>query len=296
MPTHPSITALLRAEGSTDAEASIRKRARLLVADALNRGWTGPPFDVVALASRCQLTVSHSFDLLADQDACVIPGQIILNARKPKARQRYSVGHEIVHTLFPDYQQAVALAKLLWRDSDHSEFERLCQVGAAEIIFPAAGFTAALHDCGVSLNTVLTLAKKYDASPEATLRRALELSHVPVLGLAFRPCLSDSNPVQFLQMHPGDPHRPRTQLGASLVCLSSVCPPVVCPIGSSPPNGSAPDQAWKRAALNKGTVTIRRAVGNWPLLDPRNTWISEAVTLPLGSGHPQQVFALVFPG
>lgn len=292
---HPSIAALLRAEGSDDAEAAIRRRAQKLVAAAIEKGWAGPPFDVYELARRCGLTVSESSQLLETQDAFVTPGHIVLNSRKSKARRRYSVGHEIVHTLFPDYAQVVALAKLLWRDTNHSDFERLCQIGAAEIMFPSSAFASALETTGLSLRSVLSLSTTFDASVEATMRRAVYLATIAVTGVVLHPCTKERDRVEFLIVDPRDTHHPRTQLGIAFACSSNNCPAVSFPRGSLAPNGSAPDRAWKRASSAKNTIVIREAIGDWPCTESHLKWRSEATTLPLRSSHPNQVLSLLYP-
>src|SRR5581483_2484266 len=104
---HPSVVALLQSSAEKDPAEAIRVRARELVSYARSLGWEGPPFSMLELASLRQLKVDEEAELKGDQDACVVPGRVLLNRRKPSVRQRYSLAHEIVHTLFPDYEQEV---------------------------------------------------------------------------------------------------------------------------------------------------------------------------------------------
>jgi hypothetical protein len=151
-------------------------------------GWDGPPFNPNDLASYRGFRVKQAFDGFADtQDACVIPGLIALNAKKPPRRRRYSVAHEVVHTLFPDYEDQLRQSGKLWRqEDDDSELEKLCQIGAAELLMPEFEFAPRLESAGLSLPTVIRLHDAFDASIEATARHAVDLWHGRAVAAFFR--------------------------------------------------------------------------------------------------------------
>ena len=139
--THPSVLALLAVHGGDDPDAAIRQRARALVAEVMDLGWEGPPFSMRELASVRGYRVSESDTLSGDQDAFITAGQIVVNASVAPVRQRYSIAHEIGHTLFPDFGEEIARQARIWlRPKDESELEQLCQSAAAEFLMPVSIF------------------------------------------------------------------------------------------------------------------------------------------------------------
>lgn len=293
--THPSVRALLDVEGCEDPVAAIRRRARALVAEALEIGWEGPPFDMGELASLRGLKIAPSRHLRADQDACVTPGHILLNAAKPPVRQRYSAAHEIGHTLFPDYEATVRTAGRLWRrHGDDSEFERLCQVAGSELLLPLDAFQAAVAARGPGLLGVLDVADAFGASAEATARRRVETASEPMAVVFLRP--RDPDTGAWIEPHPSDGHAPLTPLGVTLVCAHAACGAGALPRACCPPKGSAADRAWKRVGLVRGRVVVEQTYGEcWAHAGVVGRWDGEALTLPQRSRTPREVLCLLRP-
>src|SRR5207247_85692 len=131
-------------ENPTDV---IRRRCRELVTDAKERGWSGPPYDPEILASLNDIRVEAvAHDIRAD--ARIFPGEnghlIIQYASGVlPERRRFSICHEITHTRFPDCYEEVRCrcrqGKIDWK---HWELERLCNIGAAELLIPYDDFEA----------------------------------------------------------------------------------------------------------------------------------------------------------
>jgi hypothetical protein len=74
------------------------------VLTALERGWQGPPFDPFKLADILGVDTIPNADVF---DARVVPVSsdrflIEYNPDKPRSRVRFSLAHELAHTLFPD--------------------------------------------------------------------------------------------------------------------------------------------------------------------------------------------------
>ena len=281
----PSVLSLLAAEPDTaNAEDAIRRRARSLVREALELGWQGPPFDVTELASLRGLKVEQSYGLKRNQHAGVVPGRILVNAGDPRVRQRLSVAHEVIHTVFPDYEQRTARLGQLWRqDGDRSELEQLCQVGASELLFPFESFCEHLRRLGVSLPSFLWLADTFDGSLEATARRAVDVCESRNIVLFLSP--PDSVGV-------GD-YRPLAPLAVKLACASPCCGDVDIPAGAAIPRRSAPEKAWKRVCLDKGTTTVYKTAEDWSQVVGLGPWRCEALTLPRGSTTPHEVLCLL---
>ncbi|GEM_PF-1366505 len=293
LPRHRSVVALLEAEGNEDPVTVIRRRARTLVAEAREIQWMGPPFDLSELASLRGLKVAVTTDLADDQDACVMPGQILLNFRKHRVRQRFSLAHEIAHTLFPDYEDEVARAGRLWRrTNEDSEFERLCQIAAAEFLFPLDTFLSRIEGFGVCISGVLEIAVEFDASIEATARRAVETAIQPVVGVIFRP--RDPATGEWVEMRQGDAYLPFASLGASFIWQSDACHWSPIAKGTIPPKGSAADRAWKRVPVSGRSLRIevtRR--DSWAVGGKVGLWDSEAMTLPKKAIAPHEVLCLM---
>jgi hypothetical protein len=292
---HPSVRALLNDHGGTDAVAAIRSRARALVAKATALGWEGPPFDVGELASLCGLTVSYDAELHADQDACVMPGLILLNPAKPRVRQRYSLAHEVGHTLFPDYSAELKRAGRLWRrDGDESEFEQLCQVAGAELLMPLGPFRHAVELEGHDLASVLRLADVFDASLEAIARRLVETETTQAIGLLIKPI--DRTTGEWIVVDPGTNHTPYASLAVFSSWTSDACNGLRIDRGTAPPKNGAVDRAWKRVILSKGRVLIEhRAPEDWGHAGVTGAWDAEALTVPKAAGVPREVLALMRP-
>ncbi|MGC3966077.1 MAG: ImmA/IrrE family metallo-endopeptidase [Pirellulales bacterium] len=177
--THPSVRGL---GGDRDPVEAIVERAREVVLDALEKGWTGPPFDPFALAKHLNIPVVPRDDI---NDARTIPLagnrlQVEYNPHKPQVRVRFSVAHELAHTLFPDCRDQTR--HRLGRDhmkADDWQLEMLCNLAAAEMLMPVGSFEE-LRDEELSIDRVLSLRERYQVSAEAVLYRIVRLSQNPV--------------------------------------------------------------------------------------------------------------------
>ena len=265
------------------------------MAEVLAMGWEGPPFDMNELASFRGLKVATSYELADDQDACVMPSRVLLNARKHRVRQRYSVAHEVGHTLFPDYEDAVRRAGRLWRrDSDDSEFEHLCQVAGAELLLPLGALVDAVARHGLCLAGVLAVAGLFEASIEASARRLVETAEEPLVALFLRP--QDPATRSWVDVRGAEGHSPFMALGVSLCCASDACGPLRIPVGARPPKGGAADRAWKRVSLARGAIVPEYSTDErWTHVGVEGTWAGQALTLPKGIAVPHEVLCLLRP-
>ena len=134
--SHPSVLGLC---GSQDPVEVIAHRARELVYSAIQKGWSGPPYDPFELADLLGMHVAPCAEVV---DARTLPGprhscRIEYNPSQPTGRARYSVAHEIAHTLFPDWAEHVR-HRGGHQDArpDEWQLEMLCNVAAAELLMP----------------------------------------------------------------------------------------------------------------------------------------------------------------
>ena len=139
------------------------------------------PLDLRALASFLGIKQADTAPTFSP-DAEIAPDgtggiEMRVNPDRPETRQRFSIGHEITHTFFSDHSSRTwPRADARYRDlSNPSDYlEMLCDVGAAELVFPRRWF--ARHAADVrSAADLIALASTYRASRHATLRRYAEL-------------------------------------------------------------------------------------------------------------------------
>lgn len=181
--TNPSVRLL---SGNNDPVQSITERARQLVFDALERGWQGPPFDPFALAELLGIKTTPTAEVL---DARTVPTggnrfRIEFNPDRPHRRIRYSVFHEIAHTIFPDCAETIRNRGVHNASRpDDWQLEMLCNIAAAELLLPtgALGISGELRP---SIDTVLELRQRYEASAEAALLRIGRLTAEPALAFS----------------------------------------------------------------------------------------------------------------
>jgi O-acetyl-ADP-ribose deacetylase (regulator of RNase III) len=167
------------AKGADPVEA-VTKAARDLAVQAMDQGWKGPPFDPLSLAEFQKIDVVPRDDVF---DARTVPVgsslRIEFNPNKPKARVRYSVAHEIAHTIFPDCAKTVRNRTVLHETtSDDWQLEALCNIAAAELLMPA-GSLGSLTRGDLGVDHLLELRELYEVSSEAIFIRAAQMSEYP---------------------------------------------------------------------------------------------------------------------
>jgi len=174
--TNPSVR---RLAGNNDPIEVIQKRVREIILNAIQEGWTGPPFDPFELAEYLSIPIAPREDI---QDARTVPIggrrlQIEFNPNKPRGRMRFSVAHEIGHTLFPDCAETIRNRGLTERQ-DSWQLELLCNLAAAEILMPI-GTAVGLEREPVRIDNILRLQKEYDVSTEAICLRMVKVTAEP---------------------------------------------------------------------------------------------------------------------
>jgi O-acetyl-ADP-ribose deacetylase (regulator of RNase III) len=181
--TQPSV---IKFAQKADPVATVLEKARGIVLEALESGWSGPPFDILDLAKRRGIEVSPRGDVL---DARTIPSEkgkalIEFNPNRPARRVRFSVAHELAHTLFPDWDRRVR-NRLTHEEmkGDDWQLEMLCNLAAAEMLMPIGS----LRDLGkedFSVDLLLELRKKFEVSAEAVFLRVAHVTEKPCVVFA----------------------------------------------------------------------------------------------------------------
>lgn len=188
---HPHICAIMDETGQDDPYEAVRIKARAVVSEYHGIFGDAPPFNMQALASVRGLRWSDD-DPRYSADSEIAPeadGSVLLrvNRSRPLSRQRFSIGHEIGHTLFPDYDRAVRCRKAIdrsWAD-ENDLLETLCDVAASELMFPAPWFNQRIASMELSAASIAATALDYQGSRDATARRIVELHPLPMAAVFF---------------------------------------------------------------------------------------------------------------
>ena len=147
--TQGLIDRLVRETGASDPIAAIRQKAGQAIDSYVNTFGEPEtlPLDLRTLASFLGIKLSESAPAFSP-DAELAPDgeggvEMRVNPDRPETRIRFSIGHEITHTFFPDHSSHVwPRADSRYRDLSNPDdyLEMLCDVGAAELVFPRRWF------------------------------------------------------------------------------------------------------------------------------------------------------------
>lgn len=187
---HPGLSAFAEMEGTPgDFVAAVRRRTRAVVAAAIDLGWCGPPWDMEVLASLEGIRVEYGNYLGRQQDALWTSGRILVSQAASASRRRYSLGHEIVHSLLVSHDEGADFSNLTTRErkAAERELEFLCQVGAAELLMPSGSFSERMGESLPALRMILGLASDFKVSIEAAAHRVVDLAPLPCAMLCARP-------------------------------------------------------------------------------------------------------------
>ncbi|MCY4580506.1 MAG: ImmA/IrrE family metallo-endopeptidase [Chloroflexi bacterium] len=193
--TNPSVMVL--AEGD-DPFASMQFKVKTAILEAAERGWTGPPYDPFQLADLMNIGVTPNDEVFDARTVPVGPDgfRIEFNPNRPHGRMRYSIAHEIAHTLFPDCGESVRnRLRPSWFREDEWQLELLCNVGAAEILMPTR--YGSLEDEDVDINNLVRLRQQFDVSMEALLLRIAKLTNTACAVFAAARVESDDQPAGY---------------------------------------------------------------------------------------------------
>jgi hypothetical protein len=152
--------------------------------ELIDLGEVRPPVDVELLASLCGIRdVEYG---LQPFDGCLFTRDGGLVARvsitNNYERQRFTVLHEGGHTLLPGFRRQVQHRCA----GPKSREEQLCDLAAAELLLPRRFFDEDHRSVPAGLQGVELLARRYEASLQATAIRTLTFAERPTLLLVFK--------------------------------------------------------------------------------------------------------------
>ena len=148
-----------------------------MITDAAESGLTGPPFDPFSLADYLKIAVVPLEDI-RDARTVAVAGRAVIefNPNRPRGRVRYSICHELAHTLFPDCLDRVRNRLAHQQMSkDDWQLEMLCNIGAAELLMPIGTFPQ-LKAESLSVDHLMKLRAKFETSSEALFLRVVNLT------------------------------------------------------------------------------------------------------------------------
>lgn len=190
--TQALIDELVQSTGAADAPDAIRWRARALMRRFVEQfGEPETPIGIDVLASLQGIHRSEERPVQSPDAELVPDGQggvtMRVNPDRPETRQRFSVAHEISHTFFPNYASKTwCRTDSRYRDRSNPDeyLEMLCDIGAAELLFPQPWFSQQA-DVVSDAAGLIALATTFQASREATLRRYAEMSSESLAAVFF---------------------------------------------------------------------------------------------------------------
>ena len=146
-----------------------RTRAELVQAHLL-------PEDLRGIARHYGLTLGWG-DLPPTQLGCYLAAEqrILLNPRgQGRVRRHFTFYHELLHHRIEHDDEILSLFADATPPADEALMERLCNVGAAEMLLPGEEVQRTVQQHGLSPSTIPVLCDRYQASSIAV---ALQMVH-----------------------------------------------------------------------------------------------------------------------
>jgi Zn-dependent peptidase ImmA (M78 family) len=148
------------------------------------------PIDVRMLASFRGIAAIDAVDQ-AEAGCIFFDGErlmVHIRSTDSAERQRFTICHETIHTLFPEFrEERRARTDTTVGSYGRNQLEEyLCDLGAAELLLPRKPFLAALP-AQPQIEDVIELAEAFDASLEATAIRMVNLAASPMAVVVLQP-------------------------------------------------------------------------------------------------------------
>ncbi|HEX6513068.1 MAG TPA: ImmA/IrrE family metallo-endopeptidase [Chloroflexota bacterium] len=171
-------TVLVAQTGAANAGKAMEQSVQQLLAEA---DQTEPPCHLALVASCVGIkkilpvTMSSAARLLPQADHL----EVQINAKHPQGKRRFSVAHEICHTLLPTYYRTFVDDRFTGQFSNKSEEELLCDIGAASLLMPESWLRTRTAGVAPGIEALASLSAQFDVSLEAMALRLSELAVWP---------------------------------------------------------------------------------------------------------------------
>lgn len=177
-----------------DPVAVIERKARDLVLQARDSGWQGPPFNPLVIADLLKIRVEANADIPDARTISTNAGlKIQFNPTQARERVRFSIAHEIAHTLFPDVADETRHRGGVNSTADDWQLEMLCNLAAAEFVMPIGSLPARARL--PKIEELMVERRKFDVSAEAFLIRVTKISIEPIIMFCASP-ISDNGGIK----------------------------------------------------------------------------------------------------
>lgn len=171
---------VLQFAGKSDPVDLIEAKARELVLRARDAGWSGPPYNPLAIADLLKIPVEANGEVADARTVSTKTGvKIEFNPTRPRERVRFSVAHEIAHTLFSDVAEQTRHRGGTGTSPDEWQLEILCNLAAAEFVMPLGSLPSSNEL--PRIEQLMTDRRRFDVSAEAFLIRVAKATTEPVL-------------------------------------------------------------------------------------------------------------------
>lgn len=140
---------------------------------AIEKGWKGPPFDPFELAKLLRIDIRVNEQVTDARTIARGADRFLIeyNPAKSIPRIRYSICHEIAHTLFPDCRECIRNRSSRHEQADDAwQLEMLRNIGASELLMPIGSFRGLVENHS-SLDELLRARQRFGVSLEAILLR-----------------------------------------------------------------------------------------------------------------------------
>ena len=170
---------VIRFAGNSDPVAKVQSKARELALQAMEMGWTGPPYNPLQIANLLNIRVEPTFDV-ADARTVLRDGQPVIefNPSRSRQRTRFSIAHEVAHTLFEDVFDEPRHRGGSGSVGDEWQLEMLCNMAASEFVMPIGSLGT---DAGSGpIEQLMSHRRRYDVSAEAYMIRVAKVHPKPI--------------------------------------------------------------------------------------------------------------------
>ena len=187
---------VMRFAGNEDPVALIVRKARDLVLQARDAGWEGPPFNPLAIARLRGIPAEANAEVIDARTVSVAGSlRIQFNPTQPRERLRFSIAHEIAHTLFEDVGDAPRHRGGDRDIPDDWQLEMLCNLAAAEFVMPIGSLPPREHL--PHIEDLIKECRRFDVSVEAFLIRVTKVTDEPVIMFCTSPVVADTGVVSY---------------------------------------------------------------------------------------------------
>lgn len=176
----PDVLSLIKSgQAFLDPRSEVTRRAQELNQQLRSYGAVEDPrqrIEILASLAGIKVSPMVGSGLLGQREALLYrnsdgTAHVFYDSSYPRGRVNFSIAHEVIHTFFPNSGGGARFRNLHADDSrEANELERLCDLGAAELLMPEQEFQEATAG-EMGLHLVPGFSERFGSSFEATVFR-----------------------------------------------------------------------------------------------------------------------------